>query len=159
MFSRPNCSELSLMVVSCWEGWTHLFLSPGFRCYFFSLALLLSPPNCEPLQGVPFLQKPYPSLLPMQRKTFCCCRSLRWIPESSWKMLLLVQGRTCSDHFSCDLKLYPDLIWNCIPIWGNLLLCGLGLLFGICEDANRTSLHLPELQFSCLMRVYRVLTS
>lgn len=28
LFSRLSCSEINLMVVGCWKGWTHLFPSP-----------------------------------------------------------------------------------------------------------------------------------
>lgn len=116
LFSRLSCSETNLMVVGCWKGWTHLFPFPGLRCYFFCLTLLFSPPNGEPLQGVAFLQKACPSLLPTWRKTFCCFRSQSWIPESWEKRYYWckggsgeVRGRKLSDHPSYDLKLYPNL--------------------------------------------------
>lgn len=113
LFTNLHCRKMNLMVVKCWKGWTHLFPSPGLRCHFFCLALLFSPPSGEPLQGVPFLHKAYPSLLPTQRKTLCCFRSLSWIPKNSERMLLLVGGRRLSDHLCSDLELYLNF-WKLV---------------------------------------------
>lgn len=108
LFTSLHCRKINLMVVECWKGWTHLFPSPNLSCHFFCLALLFSPPNGELLQGVPFLHKHCPSLLPTQRKTFCCLRSLSWISKNSEKILLLVGDRRLTEHLHCDLELYPN---------------------------------------------------
>lgn len=140
LITSLHCRKMNLIVVEPWKGWTHVFPSPGLRCHFFCLALLFSTPSGEPLQGVPFLHKAYPFLLPSQRKTFCCFRPLSWIPINSEEMLLLWEGGSC--------QIITAVISNCIATLGNLL-SSLGSL---------TSVRVGAEHLSCLMEICRILT-